>query len=99
MGTRPGIFAVDQGNGTPRQDTGIIESLDAVNRLIKRLGERAGLAIPVHCHKLRHGYGYALANAGHETRAIRAWMGHKNIQHTVRYTELAPDRFKNFWRD
>jgi type 1 fimbriae regulatory protein FimE len=24
--------------------------------------------------------------------------GHKNIQHTVRYTELAPDRFKNFWR-
>jgi len=22
-----------------------------------------------------------------------------NIQHTVRYTELAPDRFKNFWRD
>jgi type 1 fimbriae regulatory protein FimB/type 1 fimbriae regulatory protein FimE len=27
------------------------------------------------------------------------WMGHKNIQHTVRYTELAPHRFKNFWRD
>jgi hypothetical protein len=22
----------------------------------------------------------------------------RNIQHTVRYTELAPDRFKNFWR-
>jgi type 1 fimbriae regulatory protein FimB/type 1 fimbriae regulatory protein FimE len=30
---------------------------------------------------------------------IQAWMGHKNIQHTVRYTELAPDRFKDFWRD
>jgi hypothetical protein len=27
-----------------------------------------------------------------------AWVGHKNIQHTVRYTELAPDRFKDFWR-
>jgi hypothetical protein len=26
------------------------------------------------------------------------WLGHKNIQHTVRYTELAPDRFKDFWR-
>jgi type 1 fimbriae regulatory protein FimB/type 1 fimbriae regulatory protein FimE len=48
---------------------------------------------------LRHGCGYALANAGHDTRAIQAWMGHKNIQHTVRYTELSPTRFKDFWRD
>src|SRR5262244_2515135 len=48
---------------------------------------------------MRHGCGYALANAGHDTRALQAWLGHKNIQHTVRYTELAPDRFKNFWRD
>jgi hypothetical protein len=48
---------------------------------------------------LRHGCGYALANAGHDTRAIQAWMGHKNIRHTVRYTELAPDRFNDFWRD
>jgi integrase len=46
----------------------------------------------------RHACGYALANAGHDTRALQAWLGHKNIQHTVRYTELAPDRFKNFWR-
>ena len=45
-----------------------------------------------------HGCGYALANAGHDTRALQARLGHKNIQHTVRYTELAPDRFKNFWR-
>jgi len=42
----------------------------------------------------RHGCGYALANAGHDTRALQAWLGHKNIQHTVRYTELAPDRFQ-----
>jgi integrase len=52
----------------------------------------------VHPHMLRHGCGYALANAGHDTRALQAWLGHKNIQHTVRYTELAPDRFKDFWR-
>jgi integrase len=45
-----------------------------------------------------NGCGYALANAGHDTRALQAWLGHKNIQHTVRYTELAPDRFKDFWR-
>jgi type 1 fimbriae regulatory protein FimB/type 1 fimbriae regulatory protein FimE len=47
---------------------------------------------------LWHACGYALANAGHDTRALQTWLGHRNIQHTVRYTELAPDRFKNFWR-
>jgi site-specific recombinase XerD len=41
---------------------------------------------------------YALANARHDTRALQAWLGHKNIQHTVRYTELVPNRFKDFWR-
>ena len=71
---------------------------DAVNRLIKRIGERADFAFPLHCHMLRHGCGYALANAGHDTRAIQDWLGHRSIQHTVRYTELAPTRFKDFWR-
>jgi len=55
-------------------------------------------SVRIHPHMLRHGCGYALANAGHDTRALQAWLGHKNIQHTVRYTELAPDRFMNFWR-
>jgi hypothetical protein len=36
---------------------------------------------------------------GHDTRALQAYLGHKNIQHTVRYTELSPTRFKDFWRD
>ena len=71
---------------------------DAVNRHIKRLGERAGFAFPVHAHMLRHGCGYALANKGHDTRAIQDWLGHRSIQHTVRYTELSPTRFKDFWR-
>lgn len=47
---------------------------------------------------LRHACGFALANKGHDTRALQAYLGHRNIQHTVRYTELSPDRFKNFWR-
>jgi integrase len=66
--------------------------------LFGRIGARAKMQFPIHPHMLRHGCGYALANAGHDTRALQAWLGHKNIQHTVRYTELAPDRFKNFWR-
>jgi type 1 fimbriae regulatory protein FimB/type 1 fimbriae regulatory protein FimE len=71
---------------------------DAVNRLIKRIGARADFALPVHAHMLRHGCGYALANKGHDTRAIQDWLGHRSIQHTVRYTELSPTRFKDFWR-
>ena len=42
--------------------------------------------------------GFALANKGHDTRALQAYLGHRNIQHTVRYTELSPGRFKDFWR-
>jgi integrase len=72
---------------------------DAVNRLVKRIAGRAGFpARHVHIHMLRHACGYALANAGHETRAIQDWLGHRSIQHTVRYTELAPTRFREFWR-
>jgi integrase len=71
---------------------------DAVNRLIKRIAERAGFDFQVHAHMLRHACGYALANAGHDTRAIQDWLGHRSIQHTVKYTELAPIRFRNFWR-
>ena len=48
---------------------------------------------------LRHSTGYKPANDGHDTRALQHYMGHKNIMHTVRYTEMAPDRFKNFWKD
>jgi integrase len=66
--------------------------------MIKRAGELARLQLSVHPHMLRHGCGFALANAGHDTRSLQAYLGHRNIQHTVRYTELAPDRFKNFWR-
>src|SRR5262249_15674010 len=50
----------------------------------------AGMPFTIFPHMLRHACGYALANAGHDTRALQAWLGHKNIQHTVRYTELAP---------
>jgi integrase len=67
--------------------------------LFWRLGERARMPFQTFPHMLRHACGYALANAGHDTRALQAWLGHKNIQHTVRYTELSPSRFKNFWKD
>ena len=68
------------------------------HRLIQRLGEAAKMPFRVHPHMLRHACGYKLANDGHDTRALQHYLGHKNIQHTVRYTEMAADRFKDFWR-
>jgi type 1 fimbriae regulatory protein FimB/type 1 fimbriae regulatory protein FimE len=68
-------------------------------RMLERAGDEAKLGFKPHPHMLRHACGFALANKGHDTRALQAYLGHKNIQHTVRYTELAPTRFKDFWRD
>jgi integrase len=68
-------------------------------RMIERAGRAAKLSFRAHPHMLRHACGYALANRGHDTRALQAYLGHRNIQHTVRYTELSPTRFKNFWRE
>lgn len=70
-----------------------------VRKLLARLGVVARLPFPVHPHMLRHACGYKLANEGHDTRSLQQYLGHRNIQHTVRYTELAPDRFKNFFGD
>ena len=67
--------------------------------LLARLGEAAGIDFRIHPHMLRHACGFKLANAGVDTRSLQAYLGHKNIQHTVRYTELAPNRFKDFWND
>jgi len=68
-------------------------------RMVKAAGDSAGLGFAVHPHMLRHACGYYLANKGFDTRAIQAYLGHRNIQHTVRYTELAPGRFNDFWSD
>jgi site-specific recombinase XerD len=67
--------------------------------MVARLGVTAKLAFKVHPHVLRHACGFQLANQGTDTRTLKAYLGHRNIQHTARYTELSPTRFKNLWRD
>jgi type 1 fimbriae regulatory protein FimB/type 1 fimbriae regulatory protein FimE len=71
----------------------------SVRKIVARAGAEAKLGFPVHPHMLRHATGYKLANDGHDTRAIQHYLGHRNIMHTVRYTEMSPDRFKGFWPD
>jgi len=71
----------------------------AVHKMVAKAGIEAGLELSVHPHMLRHGKGFQLASEGVDTRAIQAYMGHKNIQHTVLYTQLNPKRFEGFGRD
>lgn len=70
-----------------------------VRKIVARSGELAGVGFPVHPHMLRHATGYYLANQGVDTRTIQAYLGHRNIMHTVRYTQLAADRFRSIWQD
>jgi integrase len=86
----PFVFTSER--GTPFTDAGFA-------RMLERAGRVAKLPFKPHPHMLRHACGFALANRGHDTRALQAYLGHRNIQHTVRYTELSPTRFKNFWRE
>jgi integrase len=68
-------------------------------RMIERAAAGAGLEFKAHPHMLRRACGYALANKGHDTRAIQGWLGHRSITSTAVYTALAPNRFRAFWRD
>lgn len=69
----------------------------SVNKIVARAGDLAEIGFPVHPHMLRHACGFALANKGVDTRTIQDYLGHRNIQHTVRYTQLAPERFRGLW--
>ena len=72
---------------------------DTFRKIVARAGELTKIGMPIHPHMLRHSTGFKLANDGRDTRSIQHYLGHKNIQHTVRYTEIAAIRFKEFWSD
>lgn len=74
-------------------------SAATVRKIVARAGVLGAVELPVHPHMLRHATGYYLANRGVDTRTIQAYLGHRNIAHTVRYTQLAPDRFRHLWSD
>ena len=82
-----------------RRERGGLMTASNVRKLVGRTGVLAKLPFPAHPHMLRHACGFKLANDGQDTRSLQHYLGHKNIVHTVRYTKLAPDRFKSFWKD
>jgi type 1 fimbriae regulatory protein FimB len=69
-----------------------------VNLLLHTCSKIAALPFSAHPHMLRHACGFALADQGADTRLIQDYLGHRNIQHTVRYTAANPARFEKLWR-
>jgi site-specific recombinase XerD len=94
----PTLLSVSRGvrHGRPRI---IATALSYSATMVERAAGRPNLSFKAHPHMLRHARGYALANKGHDTRALQSYLGHRNIQHKVRYTELSTTRFKDFWRN
>jgi site-specific recombinase XerD len=90
--SNPSPFVFVSERGTPSMTSGFA-------RMIERAAVGAGLELKAHPHMLRHVCGYALANKGHDTRAIQGWLGHRSITSMAVYTALAPNRFKDFRRE
>ena len=88
----PGRYVFMSERGAPMTGVGF-------RRMLSRLGQAAQTPFTIHPHMLRHSTGFKLANQGVDTRSLQHYLGHKNIQHTVRYTELSPERFRDFWKD
>jgi type 1 fimbriae regulatory protein FimB/type 1 fimbriae regulatory protein FimE len=92
----------EQGDATPYVFTSLRGgpmTRRTVHHVVAEAGKAAGIEFPCHPHQLRHATGFYLANAGQDTRAIQAYLGHRNVHHTTRYTALSADRFKTFWQD
>ena len=89
---KPGRYVFMSERGAPM-------SAVAFRRMVTRLGPAAKMPFGIHPHMLRHSTGFKLANQGVDTRSLQHYLGHKNIQHTVRYSELSPERFRDFWKD
>jgi len=86
--SRGPIFLSERGQSLSRR---------AFHQIVVNAGIAAKIPLPVHPHMLRHSCGYALANRGWDTRMIQDWLGHRQIQHTVKYTAMNPERFRNLW--
>ncbi|UII80291.1 tyrosine-type recombinase/integrase [Flagellimonas sp. CMM7] len=83
----PWFFINERGSPLTRQ---------AVNYILNRVGEKAGLE-NIHPHTLRHSCGFYLANRGYDLRLIQDYLGHRDPKHTAHYTRIASRRFEKLW--
>jgi site-specific recombinase XerD len=87
-GLRP-VFVSER--GAPFTANGFFKTLT-------RAASSIGMA-DVHPHLLRHGTGFKLVNDGVDTRTLAAYLGHRQIANTARYTKMDAKRFDGFWQD
>jgi site-specific recombinase XerD len=67
-------------------------------KMLRRAAESIGME-DVHPHLLRHGCGFKLVNQGVDTRTLAAYLGHRQLANTARYTKMDARRFDGFWQD
>jgi transposase len=73
--------------------SGVFEKIRAV--LVEKCDELG--AVQWKPRLLQYAAGFKLANDGQDTRSIQHYLGHRDIQHTVRYAAPVAERFKDYW--
>jgi len=69
-------------------------SADALQKIVRRAGEAAGLGDGIHPHMFRHGCGFALLNQGVDQRLGMDYLGHKTQAMFIHYSEVSPERLR-----
>src|SRR5216683_1203260 len=83
-----------RGKGARPSDTVFGISAAGFRKMLSRLKLPADLAaLNIHPHVLRHACGYDMVGRA-DLQARAAFMGHKRIENTVRYSHLDPDQFE-----
>jgi len=73
-------------------------STRTIQRIVKKVANRAGIAKPVTPHVLRHTFAIQCIQRGISTRALQQFLGHDHLQTTEIYLNLSPEAALEEWR-